>query len=118
MYRRLCCTLNDRGTLIPDTDYIFDHIIDFNKDYYLSIFKYNEEQKKKFYEKTDGIINGAKNINDVIDFINEPNKYRVPQEKVEGFLLEHVYNGVSSGLVCSRVKEKIEFAEKEVFSYG
>ena len=40
MYRRLCCSLNDRGTLIPDTDYIFDHIKDFEKDYYLSIFKY------------------------------------------------------------------------------
>ena len=76
MYRRLCVGLNCKGDLIPSTDNVFDHIKNFKKDHYLSLYMYNEEQKKRFYEekeklnsKTGAIektINGAKNINDVV----------------------------------------------------
>lgn len=74
-YRRLTTGLNDKGKLIPVTDNVFDHIKTQKKDYYLSLYQYNEDQKKKFYEKIEKIdsktgevyetINGAKGINDV-----------------------------------------------------
>lgn len=76
MYKRLCVGLNDKGTLIPANEDVFSHVKNFQKDHYVSMYLYNEEQKKKFYTKVDKIdsktkkiyqtINGAKNINDVI----------------------------------------------------
>ena len=54
MYRRLCETLADKGTLIPYSDNVYDYIKNLNKDHYLSVYLYNEEQKKKF-DKTNTI---------------------------------------------------------------
>ena len=50
MYMRICETLNAVGKLIPENEDIYDHIKDNNKDYYSSIYLYNEEQKNQFYE--------------------------------------------------------------------
>lgn len=44
MYVRMCESLNNVGKLVPITD-IAQHISDQNKDYYTSIFQYNESQK-------------------------------------------------------------------------
>jgi len=44
MYYRLTKGLNSIGKFIPETDDVHDHISP-GKDYYLSIYKYNEEQK-------------------------------------------------------------------------
>lgn len=45
MYHRLTQGLSDVGKFIPETDDVYNYIKG-NKDYYLSIYKYNEEQKK------------------------------------------------------------------------
>ena len=75
-FRRLCVGLNTKGTLIPSTDDVFKHIKNLKTDHYLSLYKYTEEQKEKFYSEIEKIdpktqeivktINGAKNINDVV----------------------------------------------------
>lgn len=44
MYYRLTKGLADIGTFIPETDNVFEHI-ERDNDYYLSIYKYTEEQK-------------------------------------------------------------------------
>lgn len=44
-YYRITSGLNSVGTLIPSTDNPYNHIKE-DKDYYLSIYSYNEEQKK------------------------------------------------------------------------
>lgn len=46
MYRRLTKGLNSVGKLIPETDDVYQHIKNKNDDYYLSIYKYTEDQKK------------------------------------------------------------------------
>ena len=51
-YYRLTEGTNDKGTLIPattDLSQVYKSLKP-NKDYYISIFKFNEEQKKKFDE--------------------------------------------------------------------
>lgn len=99
MYRRLCEGLNTKGTLIPATDNVYDHIKNFKKDHYLSLFQYNEEQKKKFYEKKEKLnpktgqiessINGARNINDVVtntlvfDFDHKTNLEQAQKDTIE-----------------------------------
>jgi KaiC/GvpD/RAD55 family RecA-like ATPase len=51
MYVRLCEGLTDFGKLIPTTDDIYKHVKDQKKDYYTSVYVYNEKQKKQFDEK-------------------------------------------------------------------
>lgn len=48
MYKRLTDGLNDKGTLIPAEGEVYDYITDTNRDWYLSTFEYNEEQKTLF----------------------------------------------------------------------
>lgn len=62
MYNRLCVGLQDKGTLVP-LDFDVKKFIDEKQDtdLYISLYKYNEDQKKQFDEK--GTISG---INDVI----------------------------------------------------
>jgi KaiC/GvpD/RAD55 family RecA-like ATPase len=50
LYKRLTNGLNDRGQLIPADKDPFEYIETTEKDYYLSTYKYNEEQKKSFEE--------------------------------------------------------------------
>lgn len=52
MYYRLTKTLNDIGTFIPENSNVYDYIKS-DKDYYLSIYKYNENQKKQAEEIVD-----------------------------------------------------------------
>lgn len=49
MYVRLCETINNIGKLVPNTD-IAKFIENQEKDYYSSIFLYNEDQKRKAEE--------------------------------------------------------------------
>lgn len=51
MYIRLCEGLNDYGKLIPQDVNIYNFVKDTNKDYYTSVYLYNEEQKKQFDRK-------------------------------------------------------------------
>lgn len=60
MYIRLCEGLSDYGKLIPTTDNIYNHIKDQNKDYYTSVYNYNEAQKKRFEEKKS--VAGIKDV--------------------------------------------------------
>lgn len=53
MYRRFTSGLNSVGKLIPETANPYDYVKSNNKDYYLSIYKYNEQQKKDAEIKID-----------------------------------------------------------------
>ena len=74
LYRRVCSTLDSKGTLIPYTDSVYDHLTDLDIDSYSSVYLYNEEQKEQFYKPIvkvkDGnkieTINGAAGIKDVV----------------------------------------------------
>lgn len=50
-YRRFCETLNDKGILIPVDANPLEFVNDSDKDYYLSVYKYTEDQKRIFDEK-------------------------------------------------------------------
>jgi hypothetical protein len=90
MYRRLCSGLADKGKLIPVEDNVFNYINNLDRDYYLSLYMYNEEQKKRFYEKKDdSTINGAARILDVVtdklvfDFDDKENLEHARQDTLE-----------------------------------
>lgn len=53
MYRRLTKGLTDIGKLIPETDDVYKHIKNKKDDYYLSVCKYTEIQKKVAEEIID-----------------------------------------------------------------
>ena len=50
-YYRLCRGLNDPGTLIPASESVYKYIENKNKDHYLSIFLYDEDQKNASEEQ-------------------------------------------------------------------
>lgn len=50
MYVRLTRGLSDVGTLIPKNENPFNHIKNFDEDYYLSLYEYTEEQKNQAEE--------------------------------------------------------------------
>lgn len=58
-YVRLTRGLNDKGILVP-VDNIYDHINNSEKDWYVSIFRYNEQQVKQFEEK--GTVSGIEEV--------------------------------------------------------
>lgn len=60
MFVRLCEGLDDKGKLVPKNDNIYKYIKDPSKDYYVSVYNYNESQKKQFDEK--GTVRGIKNV--------------------------------------------------------
>lgn len=76
MYRRLVTKLNDIGDLIPATENVHSFIKNPDVDHYLSVYQYNEDQKKRFYTVVDKLNkktkekykgkNGAEAIFDVI----------------------------------------------------
>jgi len=90
-YYRLTKGLNDKGKLIPETDNPYDHITDQEKDWYLSIYKYDEEQKKRF--DNSGSVKG---ITDVVtnklvfdvDYESDLNKARKDTVEIYDRLLE------------------------------
>jgi len=73
MYVRLCESLNNVGKLVPVNE-VHKYITDVNKDYYTSIFQYNESQKTQAEEsievqkdgKTINRLKGVSGIRDVI----------------------------------------------------
>lgn len=71
MYVRLSEGLN-KYHLIPDTENIWDHITNKQKDYYLSIFKYNEDQYGQ-WKKTKSVAGMKDVLTDriILDFDNE-----------------------------------------------
>jgi len=60
MYVRLCEGLNDYGKLIPQGENIYKHVKDQAKDYYVSVYKYNQTQKENF-EKNHSVA-GIKDV--------------------------------------------------------
>lgn len=58
-YIRICEGLNDYGKLIPPGD-LLNHISSFEKDYYASIFYYDQDQYDQFQEK--GTVKGMTNL--------------------------------------------------------
>ena len=69
--------------LIPTTESVWDHIISNDKDYYLSIYKYNEEHYKKF--KETGTVSGIKDVVTnklVFDFDDADNPENARQDAI------------------------------------
>jgi len=46
-YFRLCNGLSDKGTLIPTQSNVYE-LVDLDKDYYVSLYKYNQKHKEQF----------------------------------------------------------------------
>lgn len=74
MYYRLCNGLVDQGTLVPTTEDIYSKLKTLKNDAYQSVYLYNEEQKKRFYEEVEEIqdngeikttIKGVRGVTDV-----------------------------------------------------
>lgn len=59
-YTRLCDGLTDKGILIPATDDVYKHIPNLNRDFYKSIYLFNETQYKEFQER--GSVAGMKDV--------------------------------------------------------
>jgi len=81
-YVRLSEGLNSYE-LVPSTDNIFNRIKSFEKDYYVSIFRYNEEQFK--YWKENKTVSGIKDVvtNKLFfDFDNEKNPEAARQDAI------------------------------------
>lgn len=72
MYRRLVEKLNSKGKLIPANDDVFKHIVNTDIDHYLSVYMYNEDQKKRFYEEIEEEKHGKKykTIKGAADILN------------------------------------------------
>ncbi len=60
MYTRLCEGLDDTGILIPTDENVYNHVKDLKKDYYISVYNYNESHKEQF-DKT-GSIAGIRDV--------------------------------------------------------
>lgn len=59
MYIRLCETLKDKGKFLSLDEDIYQHI-DSEKDYYTSVYYYNEDQKNRFNET--GTVSGITDV--------------------------------------------------------
>jgi archaellum biogenesis ATPase FlaH len=59
-YTRLCDGLTDKGILIPATDDVYKHIPNLNRDFYKSIYLFNETQYKEFQDR--GSVAGMKDV--------------------------------------------------------
>lgn len=65
-YVRITDGLNRVGSLIPENENPYDYVDDQDKDWYLSLYTYNEEQKQEVEQELDnGRIKGVSGINDV-----------------------------------------------------
>ena len=93
--------LNSKGKLLT-LDQINNLNVDPNKDYYLSIYKYNEEQKKQV--DTTGTVSGIKDVNtDVLvwDFDSATNPEEARKDTVElGRRLVEKYNVDPDTIQC------------------
>ena len=109
MYYRLCEGKKSKGILIPDTEDLDKYIKDRSKDYYVSIYKYNENQKKVFDQ-----IGTVRGISDVVtnkltfdfDDAENPNKAKQDTETTVSKLIQ---NGISKKDI------KIYFSGKKGF---
>lgn len=82
LYRRICETLTDYGKYIPKNEDIYKNLKD--KDYYTSIYYYNEEQVKQASEEIE--INGKKRprgIAGMKDVVTDKLVWDFDSEKVE-----------------------------------
>jgi len=91
MYQRLCNGLSDKGKLIPFGEDVHKHVNE-EKDFYLSLFHYNEDQKKVF-DKI-GSISGITDVttNKVIfdfDCQEDINKAKIDTKTLVGRLQDH-----------------------------
>lgn len=102
-YVRLCKGVNDRGKLVsPDS--LHDHITD-DKDYYVSVFKYNDKHLNIF--KKSGTIKGIKDVITnklVFDFDSKSNVELAKKDALE---------------VCTRLlNNKIKKEDIEIYFSG
>ena len=75
-YYRLSDGLKDIGKLIPETENPYNFITNHDTDWYLSLYKYNEDQKKEAETGQDGSIRGITDVTTnklAFDFDNEDN---------------------------------------------
>lgn len=99
MYIRVTEGLADKGTMIPTNKNILTEMnIDPNKDYYYSIYKYSEENKKQFDET--GTVSGMNDLTtdmlvfdfdstdlekarfDCVELVTRLKKYSIPEESI------------------------------------
>jgi hypothetical protein len=69
--------------LIPITENVWDHIVSNNKDYYVSIYNYNDEHYKKF--KETGSVSGIRDVTTnklVFDFDDSNNTENARQDAI------------------------------------
>jgi KaiC/GvpD/RAD55 family RecA-like ATPase len=59
-YHRLCHTLADKGQLVSEASNYFSFIKDFSDDWYLSVYKYNQQQYEQF--KETGSVSGITDV--------------------------------------------------------
>jgi KaiC/GvpD/RAD55 family RecA-like ATPase len=109
-YNRLCQGLNDRGTLIVESE-IPSHITNHNKDYYVSIFQYNEMQFKHFSEhNTIAGITDVTTNKLVFDFDSISNLEDARLETIE------VVNRLQSQLGIQEKAIEVYFSGKKGFT--
>jgi KaiC/GvpD/RAD55 family RecA-like ATPase len=118
-YYRLCEGLRSKGILIPDTENIYDYINNENKDYYVSLYKYNEDHKKLFDEKksvsgiTDTVTNrllwdfDAENNfeavrEDTLKLIDRLKDHGIDQDAIELF-----FSGNKGTHVCVNLEDEL-----------
>lgn len=85
-YYRLTDGLNRVGTLIPETENPYNLIDDQDKDWYLSLYKYDENQKAQAENEQDGSIRGITDVTTnklVFDFDFEDNVELARKDAIE-----------------------------------
>lgn len=83
LYRRICETLSDYGKYIPKNENVYKNL-DTKKDYYTSIYYYNDEQVKKASEEIE--INGKKRprgISGITDVVTDKLVWDFDSENVK-----------------------------------
>ena len=93
-YKRLCTGLSDYGRFIPTNESPLDHITDLDKDAYLSVYEYTEEQKElaeEDYQEEDGTIR-PRGVRGMKDVITDTLVFDFDIPKHSGLTLEDVKN--------------------------
>lgn len=92
MYQRLCTGLNDKGRLISTSEDVYKYVSNEDKDYYLSLYQYNQDQKTQFEET--GTISGITDVKTnriVFDFDcdTDPNNAKTDTKTLLGRLKKY-----------------------------
>jgi replicative DNA helicase len=115
MYYRLCSGLNDVGVLVPKNENVKKFITNPKKDYYKSIFYYNEKQKSQAEQLVGNRKRGISGIEDVVtdrlvfDFDSEGNI-----ENAKNDTIELCHRLIENGIAVDDLQ--ISFSGKKGFS--